>query len=56
MDLIAYFTVGDTLYKLESKPTDLEIKEKRVDINNVLTFLTVTVPSVLLVLGITRLN
>ena len=56
MDLVAYFTSFDTLYKLESRPTDSEIKEKRVNINNVLTFLTVTVPSVLLVLGITKLN
>jgi hypothetical protein len=54
MDLVTYYTKSDTLYKLESKLTETEIKEKKLNINTLITAITVTVPSILVYLGITN--
>jgi hypothetical protein len=51
-DLYAHFTPTDTLFKMYSVDTDSELKEKRLDINGIITFMTVTVPAVLILLGI----
>lgn len=55
MDLVAYFSVNDILFKFESKPTDSDLKEKRLNINNLIVFFTVTVPAVFVFLGINKL-
>lgn len=52
MDLYASFSDGDTLVGLQSDYTETIVQEKRLDINNLLTLLTITVPSVLIFLGL----
>lgn len=54
MDLIAYYNAGDTVYKLESRITDSKLNERRLNFGKVLSAITVTVPSVLVYLGITQ--
>ena len=52
MDLYASFTSGDTLVGLESQFTETIVQEKRLDINNVLTLITITVPAILVYVGL----
>jgi len=52
MDLYASFTAGDTLIGLESQFTETAVQEKRLDINNLLTLITITVPSILIIVGL----
>lgn len=56
MDLVAYFTVGDTLIKLESRTTDSSLEEKKFDVDKLITFFSVTVPALLVLLGLKNLN
>lgn len=52
MDLYCTFNSKNILVKLESKSSNSELKEQRLNINSVLTFLTVTAPAFLVYLGI----
>lgn len=54
MDLITYYDSCDVVYRLESNPTDSKLKEKRLNVNTLITAITVTAPSVLVYLGITN--
>ncbi len=53
MDLHCTFDSKNILVKLESKSTNSELKEQRLNINSLITFLTVTAPAFLVYLGIT---
>lgn len=54
MDLIAYYDTSNVAYRFESKPTDSKLDEKRLDINTLVTVMTVTLPAVAVYLGITK--
>lgn len=54
MDLIAYYDTSNVAYRFESKPTDSKLDEKRLDINTVVTIITVTLPTLLVYFGITK--
>lgn len=54
MDLHCTFSANNTLIKLETKSSNSELKEQRLNINNVLTFITITAPAFLVYLGITN--
>jgi hypothetical protein len=54
VDLHITYNSEDTLVSMFSKKTDSEIREKRVDINTLINFITVTAPAVLIYLGITQ--
>ncbi|MFZ5552414.1 MAG: hypothetical protein ACOZCO_04805 [Bacteroidota bacterium] len=52
MDLYASFSPGDTLNALQSEFTETVIQEKRLDINSLLTLITVTAPALLVYFGL----
>lgn len=52
-DLYCSFNSENILTNLYSQPSESELKEHRFNINNFMTFLTVTAPAFLLYLGIT---
>lgn len=52
MDLIAYYDSSDVAYRFVSQRSESKLKESRLDINSVLTAVTITVPSILVYLGI----
>jgi len=54
MDLIAFYDSSDVAYAFQSKYSDSRINERRLDFNKVLTAITITAPSVLVYLGITK--
>lgn len=54
MDLIVYYDSSDVAYRFESKISESKLKESRLDINSVITAATITVPSILVYLGITK--
>lgn len=54
MDLVAYYDSLDVAYKFESKTTDSKIDEKKLNVNTIVTILTVIVPTVFVYLGITK--
>lgn len=56
MDLIAYYDINDVAYRLESRKTDSKLKETKVNINSIITAITVTLPAVLVYLGITKIQ
>ncbi|HLP13501.1 MAG TPA: hypothetical protein VK177_16310 [Flavobacteriales bacterium] len=56
MDLVAYFSVTDTLIKLESRASDSSLEEKKIDVDKIITFFSVTVPALLVLLGLQNLN
>ena len=51
VDLYATFNVKDTLKDLYAMRSESELKEKKLNINTLLTFLTVTAPAFLIYLG-----
>jgi len=54
MDLIAYYDTTNVAYSFESKHTDSKLRETRLNFNNVMTLITVTVPAIFIYLGITE--
>ncbi len=54
MDLVAYYDSVDVAYRFESKPTDSKLDEKRLNVNTIVTIITVIVPTVLVYLGIKK--
>ncbi len=54
VDLIAYYDTADVAYKFESKPTDSKIDEKKLNVNTLVTIVTVIVPTVFVYLGIKK--
>ncbi|MFI5203505.1 MAG: hypothetical protein ACHQF2_03325 [Flavobacteriales bacterium] len=51
-DLLVTYNHADTVVCLESKGSDSEIKTKKLDINALITLVSITVPSVLVYLGL----
>jgi len=56
MDLVTFFSVNDTLIKFESRPSDNAHEEKKIDLDKIITFFSVTVPALLVLLGLQNLN
>lgn len=56
MDLFAYFNEHDTLYKYETAEATSKVDEKRLNIDKVVTFVTVTAPAVLVAIGLSKAN
>ena len=54
VDLYCTFSADNKLTKLITTASDSELKEQRLNINSLITFLTVTGPAVLIYLGITN--
>ena len=54
MDLIAYYDSTNTAYLFESKATDSKLDEKRLNVNTIVTIITVIVPTVLVYLGLNK--
>lgn len=54
VDLVAYYDSLNVAYKFESKPTDSKIDEKKLNVNTIVTIITVIVPTVLVYLGVTK--
>jgi len=54
VDLVAYYDSTNVAYKFESKPTDSKIDEKKLNVNTLVTIITVIVPTVFVYLGITK--
>lgn len=54
VDLVAYYDSTNVAYRFESRPTDSKLDEKRLNINSLVTVITVVVPTVLVYLGITK--
>lgn len=52
VDLYATYNVKDTLIALHAQPSQSKLTEKKLNINTLLTFLTVTAPAVLIFFGI----
>lgn len=56
MDLHVTYNLKDTVICLESKLTESEVKTKKLDINALITLISITVPSVMVYLGIKDSN
>lgn len=56
MDLVAYYDTANVAYRFESKPTDSKLDEKRLDVNTIVTVITVILPTTLVYLGIKKEN
>lgn len=56
MDLFAYFDAKGVMYKFETAEATSEVKEQRLDIDKVVTFITVTAPAVLVAIGLSKTN
>ncbi|MFN3917420.1 MAG: hypothetical protein ACK4K0_06730 [Flavobacteriales bacterium] len=54
LNLEATYNAQNKLISIESKQTSSEIKERKFDINSIITLLTVTTPALLVYIGITR--
>ncbi len=54
VDLVAYYDSTNVAYRFESRPTDSKLDEKRLNINSLVTIITVVVPTVLVYLGIKK--
>lgn len=54
MDLVAFYDSTNIAYRFESKPTDSKLDEKRLNVNTIVTIITVIVPTVLVYLGIKK--
>ncbi len=54
VDLVAYYDSTDVAYRFESRPTDSKLDEKRLNVNTLVTIITVIVPTVLVYLGIQK--
>lgn len=56
MDLIVYLSPNDTVIKFESRASDSGLEEKKININNIIQFFSVTVPAILILVGISQTN
>ncbi len=54
MDLVAYYDTANVAYRFESKPTDSKLDEKRLNVNTIVTIITVILPTTLVYLGIKK--
>ena len=54
MDLVAYYDTTNVAYRFESRATDSKLDEKKLNINSVVTIITVVVPTVLVYLGLKK--
>lgn len=54
VDLVAYYDSTNVAYRFESRPTDSKLDEKRLNVNTLVTIITVVVPTVLVYLGIKK--
>lgn len=56
VDLVAYYDTANIAYRFESRPTDSKVDEKRLNINTLVTLITIVVPTLLVYLGIKKDN
>ena len=54
MDLVAYYDSTNVAYRFESRTTDSKLDEKKLNVNTIVTIITVIVPTVLVYLGIKK--
>jgi len=54
MDLIAYYDTANVAYRFESQATDSKLEQKKININALVTLVTVVVPALLVYLGIQK--
>ena len=52
VDLYVYYTPQDTMVYMNSMTSETEIQQKKININTLITFLTVTAPALLVYLGV----
>lgn len=52
VDLVAYYDTANIAYRFESRPTDSKLDQKKLNVNVLVTIVTVIVPSLLFYLGI----
>ena len=54
MDLFAHFDAKGVMYKYETAEATSVVKEQRLDIDKVVTFITVTAPAILVAIGLSK--
>lgn len=54
MDLIAHFNPSDSLVSFESHISESKLRKQKIDINSIITAVTITVPSILVYIGISN--